>query len=70
MKAPTFVRSNPCDNRNHSRPNAPVRNCPECGGVVNREIAVKKCNEVEHGALRRRQNRYCIDCGDQLIVVR
>jgi len=38
--------------------------------VVNPAIAVKECSEPEHAALRRHQNRYCIDCGDRLIVVR
>jgi len=63
-------RAERCDNRNHARSNSPVRNCPKCGGVVNRLLSVKKCSEAEHGAYRRHQYQYCVDCGDQLIAAR
>lgn len=59
-----------CDNRNHSRVNPPVRNCPQCGGVVNQQLGVKQCSETEHASLRRTQNHFCINCGAQLIVAR
>jgi hypothetical protein len=38
-----------------------------CGGVVNESLTVKRCSEAEHGVLRRSQNKFCVDCGTQLI---
>jgi hypothetical protein len=70
MAIMTPARPTPCENRNHSRANSPVRHCPQCSGVVNSSIETKQCDETSHAALRRMQNRFCIDCGTQLIAVR
>jgi len=56
-----------CPNLNHSRTNPPVRYCPACGKVVNGNILAKKCNEEEHARKRLDRNKYCVDCGEQLI---
>jgi hypothetical protein len=65
---PPYVAPNPCDNMNHRRRNAPVSHCPECGAVVNPEhVAAERCAEPKHAAARRRQSRFCVDCGTQLI---
>jgi len=59
--------TNPCDNMNHTRRDAPVRHCPACGAVVNAtKLVARVCEEPKHGAARRRQTRYCTDCGVQL----
>jgi ribosomal protein S27AE len=60
----------PCDNMNHRRRDAPVSHCPECGGVVNAQIAAKGCSESKHAAARRRQSKFCVDCGTQLVAWR
>lgn len=57
----------PCENMNHRRRDAPVSHCPACGGVVNARIAVERCDEAKHAAARRRQSRFCVDCGTQLV---
>ncbi len=62
-----MTQGNRCPNVNHGRVNAPVRFCPMCGGVVNGNIIIKKCSEEEHAIKRRERNKYCIDCGKQLI---
>ena len=56
-----------CPNFNHGRPNAPVRHCPNCGEVVNKNIPAKRCGEKAHAKYRLDRNRYCMDCGEQLI---
>ena len=56
-----------CTNMNHRRSDAPVRFCPMCGEVVNESLATKRCPEEEHGRQRREQNKYCVDCGEELI---
>jgi len=38
-----------------------------CGDVVNRNIPIKNCSEEEHAKKRKDRNKYCIDCGKQLI---
>jgi hypothetical protein len=63
-------QSEPCDNMNHRRTNSPVRNCPNCGGIVNKIIGIKRCSEQEHAARRHWPNIFCIDCGVQLIQIR
>lgn len=63
-------RVNLCDNMNHRRRDAPVSHCPECGGVVNGSLAVEGCSESKHAAARRRQSRFCVDCGTQLVASR
>jgi hypothetical protein len=61
------MNKNYCQNMNHRRSNSPVRICPSCGEVVNASIAAKKCSEEDHAAKRRRQCKYCVDCGMLLI---
>jgi len=62
-----MIQRNSCPNYNHSRVNAPVRVCPMCGKVVNGTISIKDCSEEEHAKKRKDRNKYCIDCGKQLI---
>ena len=59
-----------CDNLNHLRPNAPIRNCPQCGIVVNPSRDAAKCDEATHAARRKQQSNHCIDCGAMLIARR
>lgn len=59
-----------CDNMNHRRTHSPVSHCPQCGQVVNADIASKHCDEAKHAASRRRQSVFCVDCGMQLIANR
>ena len=56
-----------CENYNHARSNAPIRFCPTCGGVVNQSLHIKKCTQDEHATKRRERNKFCVDCGEQLI---
>ncbi len=56
-----------CPNLNHKRSDAPVRFCPMCGEVVNKNIPARKCTEEEHARSRRERNKYCLHCGEQLI---
>ncbi len=59
----------PCENLNHRRPNAPVRHCPQCGGVVNERMhGGGSCDDAQHLAARRTFAAYCIRCGKQLIA--
>lgn len=58
---------NDCPNFNHMRPDAPVRFCPMCGEVVNENIPPRRCTEGQHAESRREMNKYCVDCGKQLI---
>jgi len=60
-------QENRCLNTNHSRTNAPVRFCPMCGEVVNINIPIKNCTQDEHAKSRRDRNKYCVNCGEQLI---
>jgi hypothetical protein len=60
--------SNPCDNLNHSRLNAPIGHCPQCGGVVNARIPARRCSESQHAAARRDRTAFCVDCGTQLVA--
>ena len=56
-----------CPNMNHSRSNPPVRHCSYCGKVVNGSILTKNCTAEEHARKRLDRNKYCVDCGEQLI---
>ncbi len=56
-----------CDNLNHLRPNAPIRHCPQCGGVVNANRPAATCEAAVHAARRKQQAAYCLDCGTELI---
>ena len=60
----------PCENMNHRRPNAPVPHCPQCGRVVNGQIARRSCSAEEHAVSRRQGSVFCVGCGAQLIVGR
>jgi hypothetical protein len=57
-----------CNNLNHRRADAPVRNCPQCGGVVNDRVRMMSCTDAAHGSARRSHAAYCINCGTQLIA--
>ncbi len=61
------IQKSRCPNFNHGRTNAPVRFCPMCGEVVNGDIATQLCDEEKHDKARRARNKYCINCGEQLI---
>jgi hypothetical protein len=63
-------RAEPCENMNHRRRDAPVSHCPQCGGLVNGQIAAGPCSESKHSAARRRQSMFCVDCGARLVVSR
>lgn len=60
-------RPNPCENMNHRRVGSPVRNCPQCGGVVNASRPAMACTDGKHATARRRQSVFCVDCGSQLV---
>ncbi len=61
------MQKDKCLNFNHGRLNVPVRYCPMCGKIVNEKIPSERCSEEEHAKSRRNRNRYCLDCGKQLI---
>jgi hypothetical protein len=44
-----------------------VRACPNCGEVVNANIAPRNCREESHSKMRRDRNTYCYDCGGRLL---
>jgi len=62
-----MVRDNRCPNLNHRRTNVTVRFCSMCGEIVNGSIPTGRCSEEEHATKRRQQEKYCVDCGEQLI---
>ena len=57
-----------CPNLNHRRSDAPVRFCPQCGEVVNRAVAIKRCRASEHAHRRLNRDAVCVDCGERLIT--
>ncbi|HYR95173.1 MAG TPA: hypothetical protein VEM57_00500 [Candidatus Binatus sp.] len=57
-----------CENMNHRRTNSPVSHCPQCGGVVNRDIAPRSCTAEQHAVSRRQRSMFCVACGTQLIA--
>ncbi len=59
-----------CSNLNHRRSDAPVRFCPQCGEVVSRGVAIKRCGEKEHARKRQSGEGFCVDCGERLIKPR
>ena len=59
-----------CENMNHRRTDAPVPDCPQCGGLVNRDLPPKACSAEEHALSRRKGSVFCVGCGAQLIVSR
>ena len=61
------MRDYKCPNFNHGRLNVPVRHCPACGDVVNKNIAPEKCSKEKHAKSRRSRDKFCVDCGKQLI---
>jgi hypothetical protein len=64
------TRANGCENMNHRRANSPVAHCPQCGGVVNPQIAGQQCSEAKHATSRRHRSTVCVDCGTRLIADR
>jgi len=68
----TAFRRSPidCENMNHRRPNSPVPYCPQCGGLVNRDIPARTCSAEQHAMTRRQGSVFCVRCGVQLIVSR
>ncbi len=56
-----------CPNFNHRNSRAPVRFCPNCGDVVNAGIPIKHCQLESHATARMSRNKFCVDCGEQLI---
>ena len=44
-------RSPACANMNHRRRDAPVSHCPECGGVVNAQLALMHCADAKHAGV-------------------
>ncbi len=62
-----MMRNKECPNYNHNHPDATVRFCPMCGGVVNEKIPVETCTEKEHAAHRMERDKFCVNCGEQLI---
>jgi hypothetical protein len=57
-----------CSNLNHRRGDAPVRACPQCGGVVNARIATKQCSADAHASRRKDGDAYCLNCATPLRV--
>jgi hypothetical protein len=55
---------------NHRRRDAPVRHCPQRGGVVNAQIAHMDCVETKHAVPRRQGRTFCVDSGARLVVAR
>jgi len=68
----TGLRRSPtaCDNMNHRRANSPVPHCPQCGEVVNRDLARRQCSDDQHAVSRRQGSVFCVGCGVQLIIRR
>ena len=62
-----LMRGEICANCNHWKSNILVRFCSMCGEVVNEKIPMKRCPEEEHGIKKRQRNKYCVDCGQQLM---
>lgn len=55
-----------CPNFNHRKANAPVRGCPNCGGIVNPNVRPQKCGEQEHAHRRKNGDLFCTACCEQL----
>ena len=58
-----MMQSKRCPNDNHGRMVVTVRCCPNCGEVVNANIAARKCVADSHAKMRRSRHSYCMDCG-------
>ena len=54
-----------CPNLNHRRTTVTIRHCPDCGALLNAQIAVTPCRDEDH-AQQRRRSTYCVDCGLRL----
>ena len=61
------MKPNPCPNLNHRRTDAPVRNCPNCGEIVNGNVSIQMCTAEQHAQDRMRMSKFCVNCGEQLI---
>lgn len=55
-----------CANENHRRAVAPVRCCPNCGGIVNERIPARRCPDPEHVKARLARLVFCVNCGKQV----
>jgi hypothetical protein len=55
-----------CSNLNHRRSAAPVRACPQCGGIVNARIAATRCSPEAHVAKRKKGDAFCFNCAAPL----
>jgi hypothetical protein len=56
-----------CPNLNHGISNPPVRHCPECGEIVNNGIHLGTCSPRKHAIERWNRNRFCRECGEQVL---
>lgn len=56
-----------CNNSDHYHDSPTIRNCPDCGKVVNGNITVGRCQGQSHTKLRTEMNKFCVDCGEQLV---
>jgi hypothetical protein len=61
-----FAQPKRCLNDNHGRMVVRVRCCPNCGEILNPNIAPKSCAEAAHSGMRRSRFSYCMDCGGRL----
>ena len=57
-----------CDNMNHRRSDVKVRFCPNCGTVVNERVTAKVCSKASHDKDRKCMNKFCVHCGQQIIM--
>jgi hypothetical protein len=54
-----------CRNLHHRIAYPPVRYCPTCGAVVNRELAKKECTRESHARVMVPVVRFCVHCGQE-----
>lgn len=62
------MRGRLCPNLNHGRSHPQVRYCPECGELLDASVRARPCSSLKHARERMNRNRFCMDCGEQLIV--
>jgi len=66
-KKKVLAQKERCTNCNHWKTIVLVRFCSMCGEAVNEKIPIMTCSEEEHAIKRHKRNKYCVDCGKQLI---